>query len=179
MGEEAKKTKIKIFVKLFNDIKDRDPEKELSRKQGFVSKYISKTYMPYAIKMAEARRIVERTTNVEANGEQLFATSSPMRWVLYVMSVMLFYTSLEFSNDVMADYDMLDEAGVIEYIFAAIGKDTDTFQTVLNMTYDDYMTNEHDMVSFIQQKFAAIGKLIDGIDFSAIQQAIENANAKE
>ena len=179
MGDAVKKTKVKIFVKLFNDIKDRDPEKELAKKQEFVAKYVDRTYMPYAIKMAEARQIVERTTNVEADGEQLFASSSPMRWVLYVMSVMLFYTSLEFSNDVMADYDMLDEAGVIEYIFAAIGKDTDTFQTVLNMTYDDYMTNEHDIVSFIQQKFAAIGKLIDGIDLSSIQQVIESASVKE
>ena len=172
MGEETKKTKVKIFVKLFNDIRDRDSNKEVAKKQEFVAKYIGKLYMPYAIKMAEARRIVERTTNVDVGGEHLFSSSSPMRWVLYVMSILLYYTNLEFSNDVMSDFDMLDEAGVIEYIFSAIGKDVDTFQTVLNMTYDDYMTNEHDVVSFLQQKLAAINKLIDGIDLDAIQQAI-------
>lgn len=174
MSEEAKKTKVKIFVKLFNDIKDRDSEKELEKKRAFVQKYIAKTYMPYAYKMAESRRIVEQSTNVDVDGTKLFATSSPMRWVLYVISVMIYYTSLEFSDDVMADFDLLDGSGIIEFIFAAIGRDVDTFQTVLNMTYDDYMTNEHDMVSLIERKFAAIGKIVDGVDWEAIQKAIES-----
>lgn len=164
MSTEKKKTAIKIFAKLYTDSRD---------KEKMAAKYVSSTYMPYALKMAEARRIVERSSNVDVDGKQMFSISSPMRWVLYVVSVITNYTSLEFSSDVMADFDMLNASGAIETIFAIIGKDLDEFNTVLNMTLDDYLRNNRDVVTFLENKFMALGELINSIDATTLEQAME------
>lgn len=161
MSTENKKTAVKIFVKLYTDSRE---------KEKFVAKYITTTYLPYALKMAEARRIVERSSNVDIDGKQMFAVSSPMRWVLYVVSVITNYTSLEFSSDVMADFDLLNAAGAIETIFGVLGKDVDEFNTVLNMTFDDYLSNNRDIVTFLENKFAALGTLFNSIDLSALEE---------
>lgn len=164
MSTENKKTAVKIFVKLYNDSRD---------KEKMITKYITSKYLPYAMKMAEARRIVERSSNIDVDGKQMFSISSPMRWVLYVVSVITNYTSLEFSSDVMADFDLLNASGAIETIFATIGKDLDEYNTVLNMTFDDYLSNNHDIVTFLEDKFMALGALINSIDTAALEQAME------
>lgn len=176
---ENKKTKIKIFVKLFNDITDRDADKELEKKTKFANKYIENSYMPYAMKMAEARQILERSTNIEVDGKQMFSISSPMRYVLFVVSVIQNYTSLEFSDDVMADFDLLSVSGAIEVLFASIGRDVEDFNTVLSMTVDDYMQNERDLVSFIENRLAAFAKILDGVDIDAIESALKSKDSDE
>ena len=177
--KENKKTKVKIFVKLFNDIQDRDVEKELDKKAKFVNKYIDNTYMSYAMKMAEARQIMERTSNIDVGGKTMFSMSSPMRYVLFVVSVIRNYTSLEFSDDVMADFDLLSVSGAIEMIFAAIGRDVDDFNTVLSMTVDDYMQNERDIVSFMEQRLATLERILGAIDTDAIAERFANLNGDE
>lgn len=164
MSTENKKTAVKIFVKLYNDSRDKDK---------MIAKYITSTYLPYAMKMAESRRIVERSSNIDVDGKQMFSISSPMRWVLYVVSVITNYTSLGFSSDVMADFDLLNASGAIEAIFTTIGKDLDEYNTVLNMTFDDYLSNNRDIVTFLENKFAALGALIDAVDTAAIEQSME------
>lgn len=175
MSKENKKTAVKIFVKLFNDIKDVKPERVVEKRNEFVAKYISNTYMPYALKMAEAKKIVDKSCNLEVNGKSVFNMSSPMRWVLFVVSVVNYYTSLEFAGDVMEDFDLLNCAGAIEYIFGQL-KDVDEFQTVLNMTTDDYMNNDRDIVTFLEDKFAALGMLLESVDVDAIEGALKDNN---
>lgn len=177
---ESKKTKVKVFVKLFNDIKDRDQEKELDRKAKFVAKYIDKTYVPYAIKMSEAIRIVERSSYTDLDGTKIFSLSSPMRWVLFVICIINYYTSLEIDdNDAMTDYDLLDQVGAIDIIFSLIGKDIESFNTVLTMTYDDMMENERSTTAFLDRQIAAIKLLLDNIDTSAIEDAAKSLNKND
>ena len=96
--------------------------------------------------------------------------------MLFVLAVLRNYTTLELNaENLVEDFDALDKSGAIETLFAVIGKDIDTFNTVLTMTYDDYATNERDLVSFVEHKIDALMTVFDGINTEELQAAIEAA----
>lgn len=142
----------------------------------FVEKHLKTHYISYSRKMSEAELIVKHSSTVEVNGRETFRVSSPMRWMLFVLAVLRNYTTLELNaENLVEDFDALDKSGAIETLFAVIGKDIDTFNTVLTMTYDDYATNERDLVSFVEHKIDALMTVFDGINMEELQAAIEAA----
>ena len=161
--------RVKDFVYNLEKKKEDDVAK-------FVEKHLKTHYISYSRKMSEAELIVKHSSTVEVNGKEVFRVSSPMRWMLFVLAVLRNYTTLELNaENLVEDFDALDKSGAIETLFAVIGKDIDTFNTVLTMTYDDYATNERDLVSFVEHKIDALMTVFDGIDTDALQAAIEAA----
>lgn len=161
--------RVKDFVYNLEKKKEDDVAK-------FVEKHLKTHYISYSRKMSEAELIVKHSSTVEVNGKEVFRVSSPMRWMLFVLAVLRNYTTLELNaENLVEDFDALDKSGAIETLFAVIGKDIDTFNTVLTMTYDDYAANERDLVSFVEHKIDAMMTVFDGIDTDALQAAIEAA----
>ena len=157
--------RVKDFVYNLEKKKEDDVAK-------FVEKHLKTHYISYSRKMSEAELIVKHSSTVEVDGKETFRVSSPMRWMLFVLAVLRNYTTLELNaENLVEDFDALDKSGAIETLFAVIGKDIDTFNTVLNMVHDDYLTNERDVVSYIEHKLEAVSKLIDEIDLTAIEEA--------
>lgn len=145
--------KVKDFVEQF--VKTTDKER-------FVAKHIKTSYIPYAVKMNEAARIVRTSTYTGEEGA--FKLSSPTRYLLFILTVLQQYTDIELNlSAVTEDFDALDEVGAIDFIVAAIGRDVDTFQTIVNMTYDDELTNTRDLVPFLETKIEALGAVLSEI----------------
>ena len=158
--------KVKNFVEQFEKSTD---------KQRFVSKHIKETYMPYAVKMSNAARIVRSSTYAKNDDEtEMFKISSPTRYLLFVVTVVQYYTDIEINTEEVTDeFDILNECGAVEHILATIGKDVDEFQTIVNMTLDDEISNTRDLTSFFEMKLASFEAVLGEVIASMAEQHTE------
>lgn len=158
---------IKDFIFGYTKTLDKDKEK-------FLAKHIKSHYLSYAMKIAEAEQIIQHTCYVDVNGSQRFRNNTPLRYVVFVQAVLRNYTDLEFSENVLEDFDKLEENYIVEAVFAAIGDDVDRFQTVLNMMLDDVQMNERALVPFVEGKLDALS-----IIMAQLGEAYEASQAAE
>ena len=134
--------KINEFLDQYNNTTD---------KEKFIKKIIFRHYVPYADKIATAENIIQ-LSSYDGNGA--FRVNSPLRYILWVQAVIVGYTTLEIGDRFVDAYDALDQAGVIEPIMSAVGKDAESLQTIISMTLDDLIMNERDMPSYIDNKLS-------------------------
>lgn len=149
---------------------------EIDKTRFLKSKLKVDTYLSYADKVATAERIVKSSSYAliknEDSGElektNRIKLNSPMRYVLFVMTIIDKYTNLEvnFSN-VMPEFDYLNKNNLFEVIINKIGdKEVGEFNTVVEMILDDFMTNEYEFKNYISE---ALSKVNEGIQkFSPI-----------
>lgn len=141
---------VKDFVHGYKNARD---------KQKFVEQIITKHYLSYAMKIAEADQIIKYTSY---NTDGKYYVNSPLRYCVFIQSVLRNYTALEFDEDnVMEGFDLLEESGATDDILNGIGIDVSRFQTVLNMKLDDITENERALVPYIEGKLEALGVLLD------------------
>ena len=145
-----------------------------SDKTSFL-KYQLKTekYLPYSDKAVAAEKIVKNTSYAivkDENGGQLTRTNrikinSPMRYILFVMTVIDKYTNLEVNfKDVMPEFDLLNKNGLIEIIFDKIGsKEVSEFNTVVDMVLNDFMTNEYEFKNFITERLSQLNDMVQKV----------------
>ncbi len=130
-------------------------------KDRVVKKHIVTNYISYEVKISEANKIIKHSFYTDVDGEETYLANSPVRYILFMMAVIRSYTDLEFDNtNAMIQFDLLESRGIIEMIIELIGQDYERFQTVLNMTIDDLMSNERSLVSYFDRKLTALGKTI-------------------
>lgn len=141
--------KIKDFIEQYHNATD---------KPKFLKKIIFRYHMPYVDKLAAAQSIVKLSTYDE---EGNFRINSPQRYLLWVQAILHGYTTLETGDAFITSYDALDQEGLIEEIIAAIGKDAEALQTIISMTLDDLLTNERDLVSYVDHKSETIMQAFD------------------
>lgn len=159
--------KIVDFIEQYNNATD---------KQKFIKKIIYRHYIPYAEKMSAANNIVRLSTYDETGS---FRVNSPLRYLLWVQAVLQCYTTLELGDRFVDAYDVLDQAGIIEGIISAVGRDAESLQTIISMTFDDLLTNERDIVPYIDGKLIAIMEALSSISLpDEIDGSSENV-AKE
>ena len=126
-------------------------------------KFIKTEYIPYAIKMAEAREIVNRTMYIETDEKKKFWYNTPMQYHLFIQRLIANYTDIEI-QDPVEDYDTLNKEGLIEAIISAIPRsEYKEFDTVLRMTRDDEIANTRDLTSWLENKFDAASLLISSV----------------
>lgn len=123
-------------------------------------------YMPYSDKLTVADNIIKSSSYALAKNEEgkLYKTdkisvNSPMRYILFVMTVVNKYTNLEVNfQDVMPEFDCLNKNCLVEYIFNRIGdKEISEFNTVLEMVLNDFLTNEYQFKNYINDIVYKIG----------------------
>ena len=148
-------------------------------KDGLITKHVVATYVPYETKMAEAKEIVKTTCYKKVDGKQVFWMDTPTRYVLLMKEVISLYTDLEWDQtNFLIQFNLMEQYGLIDKIVKAIGPDYSRFQTVLNMTIEDMITNERSLLSKIDSWLSSakitFEELANTID-DKISKAIEES----
>lgn len=145
--------KIKEFVEL----------NKVGAKQGSVLDHITTEYIPYATKMAEAKKIVELSMYQEVDGHKKFWINTPMQYHIFIQRIIANYTDLEMENPV-DDYDILNEKGLIVEIIKAIpSQEYNEFDTVLKMTVNDEIENVRSIAGYIDNKLDTFSLLLSSV----------------
>ena len=144
----------KEFVGYYKMAKDKKAE---------CAKRVKNKYVPFTTKIAECSKIVKAT--MDYNGVPNVTT--PMRFLLFHMTLLKFYTDLELSDDVITEYDLLNEAGTLDGTDGTDGligslpvHEYKEFTTLLNMCVDDYISNNRDLVAYIENKLNVLMQLV-------------------
>ena len=130
--------KIDEFIKKYNDAKDKDK---------FLSECITTQYVPYHEKMIDCDYIITATTKYENQ----FKINSPMRFMLFINTLLSRYTEIGEDDNILIVFETLDEVGLIDQIISKIPeREYNSYNTILNMELDDYMENNRSVASIIE-----------------------------
>lgn len=149
--------KILEFVEGYNESK---------QKKAFVDKHITKHYLPYEDKIVQAKNIIERSSYQEVNGESIFKLNAPMRYMMFIISIIELYTDIEWelteidgkeNADKLSGFNLLEETNLTEVILNSIGADIKRFETILNMVLDDTLDENRSLVPFLETKIKSMG----------------------
>ena len=133
------------------------------------SKLKTEKYIPYADKLTLAENIVKHSSYamVKEDGKlrqtDKIALNSPMRYILFVMTVVDKYTNIEVNfNNIMPDFDALNFNSLIEVIFEKVGdKETAEFNTVVEMVLNDFMANKYQFKNYIDDTLLKVSGLVE------------------
>lgn len=103
-----------------------------------------KEYIPFADKRELCEHVINACCEKE-NG--LIKVDSVTRYIIFTISIISKYTTLEFSSsdeyDSLDEYDMLCENGLLNSILALIGEEYATCNNMLNMMMEDTIANNN------------------------------------
>ena len=142
-------------------------------KDKLIQKHVVNPYMHWLLKVGEAENIVQKSS-YDQDGK--FRLNSPLRYYLYMITVVKNYTDLEFGDgEMMRDFNLLEENGVNDMLLALID-DVKRFDTVLKMTLNDHFENYRSLPSYFDSKGAALMEVMDAmnINVSENDSVIEN-----
>lgn len=130
-------------------------------------------YMEYAEKVLIAKNIVRSSSyaiSKDKDSGELTKTNqihinSPMRYVLFVMSIVNKYTNIEVNfNNIMIEFDALNKNGLVELITKRVGeKEIAEFQTVVDMVLGDFMNNEYEFKNYLSGLVVRAGGIVEKI----------------
>lgn len=144
--------KIVDFVNIFKGTEHKDK---------LIQKHITSQYMSWLLKVAEAENIIQKSC-YDKDGK--FRLNSPLRYYLYVVTVIKNYTDLEFDdNDIIGGFNLLEENGVTDMLVGGLINDVERFNTVLKMTFDDHMENYRSLISYVDGKGNALMQVLDSL----------------
>lgn len=144
--EKRKSSAIPVadFVGKYNSYKSDNAKSEYLK-----NTIKSKNYVSYAAKVTFANQIVAQTHNIEGSSIKVDTTK---QYILFIIGVVSLYLNIEFSDSPISDYDLLDEAGLLEPIIAMIpSKEYENIKLVLDMVAKDFMTNNYGVVPVLQK----------------------------
>lgn len=155
---------VKSFVEEYEKCSNNDDKAKFLK-----SKLKTEKYMPYADKLTFAENIVKHSSYAmvkeDGNLKQTdrIALNSPMRYILFVMTVVDKYTNIEVNfGNIMPDFDALNFNSLIEVIFEKIGeKETAEFNTVVEMVLNDFMVNKYQFKNYIDDTLLKISGLVE------------------
>lgn len=145
-------------------------------KNKFLSDCITTKYVKYTEKVADCRKIVNIT--FEIMGDKKFCVDSPAQFVIFVMNLIYRYTDIDRSEMVVTDFESLDEINLVNEILEKIPeRELSSYNTILNMCKDDYISNNRDLVSFLETKIDSMSASINAI-LEAADISIKDLNDK-
>lgn len=155
---------VKSFVEEYEKCSNNDDKAKFLK-----SKLKTEKYLPYADKLTFAENIVNHSsyTMIKEDGvlkkTDRIALNSPMRYILFVMTVVDKYTNIEVNfNNIMPDFDALNFNSLIEIIFEKIGdKETAEFNTVVEMVLNDFMANKYQFKNYIDDTLLKVSGLVE------------------
>lgn len=154
---------VKSFVEEYEKYSNDDKVKFLK------TKLKTEKYIPYADKMIIAENIVKHSSYAMIKEDGVLkqtnriALNSPMRYILFVMTVVDKYTNIEVNfKNIMPDFDALNFNNLIEVIFEKIGdKETAEFNTVVDMVLNDFMANKYQFKNYIDDTLLKVSGLVE------------------
>jgi hypothetical protein len=149
--------KVDEFIRKYNSAKDKDK---------FLNDIITTQYIPYHEKMTDCEMIILSTTKIDNE----FRINSPMRFMLFVTTLLSRYTEIGKDENILTVFETLDEAGLIDQIVSRIPeKEYASYNTILNMELDDYMENNRSITAYISNKVKELE-----IPFKTLMETISN-----
>ena len=133
------------------------------------SKLKTEKYLSHADKLSIAENIVESSSYKMVREEgvlkktDIIALNSPMRYILFVMTIVDKYTNIEVNfKNIMPDFDALNINGLIDAIFEKVGdKETGEFHTVLDRVLNDFMANKYQFKNYIGDALYRVSGLLN------------------
>lgn len=155
---------VKSFVEEYEKCLNNDDKAKFLK-----SKLKTEKYMPYADKLALAENIIKISsyamTKEDGKLKQTdrIALNSPMRYILFVMTIVDKYTNIEVNfKNIMPDFDALNFNGLVEAIFEKVGdKETAEFNTVVEMVLNDFMANKYQFKNYIDDTLLKVSGLVE------------------
>lgn len=157
-----------------------------------VSEYLKnvleiKTYIPFNQKR-QAIEVIVKKNIVEVNGVK--KNDSINQYLSFVVTTILLHTNLEFSEDVVSDYDALAENGLLPQIIDEFKESYNECDVLLKMALADELEDNNVNMVFgrflnsILEKLDAAGasikSAIDGVDLtSLLQDSIKQEDLKK
>ena len=111
-------------------------------------------YQGYTTKLFLAQNII----NISCMKDGKVHIDSCKKYIMYIYTMIKFYTNIDIQEkDLMVQYDLLDENGLVEKILALIPeKEVTTMKTILDMKLNDLMTNKYGTHAFIEEQMDRI-----------------------
>lgn len=129
-------------------------------KDKLIQKHITKPYMHWLMKVAEAESIVQKSCY---DKDSKFRLNSPLRYYLFIVSTIKNYTDLEFEDgEAIRDFNILEENGINDMIVGTV-EDVGRFAKVIQMTLDDHMENYRSLVGYVDGKKDSLMTILDNI----------------
>lgn len=150
---ESKSTVKRIdLYKLVENYKKRSSTK---LKEEFLKSQVKIVpYQNYTTKLFLAQNII----NTSCMKDGKVHIDSCKKYIMYFYTMIKFYTNIDIQEkDLMVQYDLLDENGLVEKILALIPeKEVTTMKTILDMKLNDLMTNKYGTHAFIEEQMDRI-----------------------
>ena len=155
---------VKSFVEEYEKCSSNDDKVKFLK-----SKLKTEKYIPYADKLTLAENIINHSSYamIKEDGKlkqtDRIALNSPMRYILFVMTVVDKYTNIEVNfQNIMPDFDALNFNSLIEIIFEKVGdKETAEFNTVVEMVLNDFMANKYQFKNYIDDTLLKVSGLVE------------------
>lgn len=153
-------------------IKNGKNEKEI-----FLKKYIKvEDYLDFNLKMILAKKIVENSSYaiepIIKNGQiekddndqikyertNKIKIDSNNRYVMFVYTVLEYYTNIIMdSGNILGQFDMLNKIGLVDEIIKMIPeKEMIEFNTVVDQTFNDFITNNYEIHTYISNQIQRV-----------------------
>lgn len=142
MSENAKIT-VTEFVTKYNSLKSNDVREKYAE-----SMIIKDKYVDYLVKQKYAQDIISISC-LDNKGH--IKINSCKKYMMYINTLLTLYTNIEMSEkNCVAEFDMLDRENLIDTLLKYIPEEElGKFDTIMQMCYDDFMTNNYEIHAFI------------------------------
>ena len=128
-----------------------------SDKVACLKEHVTTKYVPFLTKVAQCKAIVQATMEIQEqkDGKVLFLQRTPMRYLIFSMTLIKFYTDIEYdegedNSKFAEEYDKLAAIGAIDLIPVALpAGEVKEFDTILKMVVDDYFENNRSVASIL------------------------------
>ena len=155
---------VKSFVEEYEKCSTKDDKAKFLK-----SKLKTEKYLPYADKLKFAENIVNHSSYAMVKEDGVLkqtdriALNSPMRYILFVMTIVDKYTNIEVNfKNIMPEFDALNFNSLIEVIFEKIGdKEMAEFNTVVEMVLNDFMANKYQFKNYIDDTLLKVSGLVE------------------
>lgn len=159
-----------------NSLKVKKTPEEVA---SFVKEHMKNEYIPYEKKADVAKAIIDASCWIKdkdenGNTKKVFHIDSVAKYMLTCMSMVELYTDIERSKvkgNMLDDFNALNRSGVLDLVVQNIDdRELKEFNMVLQLTYDDLMTNEYELHSFIGKQTERFGELLGAILLPVLSQ---------
>lgn len=153
-------------------------------KDAVIQKHIVRQYVPLEEKIAEAKRIValacyNQVEDADGNVQKVFSINSVHKEFYAFLSLIKLYTDIDFSEDILKDYNTLAEKKYNKKLIAAMPEDAVDFNTILNMTFSDEIENATAVGNVINRLFTSSDYAFSTIIKELVARSDEDGEGQE
>lgn len=141
------KIAVKDLVNGYNSLSDENGE----RIYYLANTVKIKNYVSWSSMVTLAKTIIEASCFDENHNIHV---DSPKKDLLTLVGIFMLYTNIEFDQkNVINEYDLLAEKKITNWLLDMISpRNKPSFEEIVQMTYEDVITNEYEPHAFITKK---------------------------